>query len=127
MADGQDLIIGRNNAGDNTTRLTRDGAAANIAQEVINANGSCILGRSGAGSRFSSLTNPSGVWGDSASGWGVWGTSNRREGVRGDSFESVGVRGNSNEGDGVIGQSNQQAGVVGFSTNYDGVQGYRSE
>ncbi len=121
MPDGDDLRIGRDNTGTATTRLTRDGDALNTAYEVINQNGSGILGRGQAASGYPP-NFPYGVWGDSAGGFGVYGTSTSNYGVWGASDDDAGVRATSVNGTGVVAAGGRR-GLYAFSLNGTGVHG----
>lgn len=89
---------------------------------VQDADSFGAFGTAGGASGFG-LSTPTGVFGDSGSGFGVRGTSNSSIGVKGDSDSGPAVKGDSDSGPGVVGFSRADAGVRGFSTVGAGING----
>jgi hypothetical protein len=151
MPDGDNLRIGRNNTGNATTRLDRNGGATNTAFDVINHNGDGIRGEASVFIRpplFEDgrtaepprgeapphevivLKRGTGVVGTgytgvegSGSEIGVSGSAPQGVGVYGTSSTGYGLLGSASQGIGVLGASNSQAGVRGESNSSSGVFG----
>lgn len=74
MADSDPLIIGQTNTGNAPTRLTRSGAAGNVAFGVENQNGGAIQGIADNAIAVGGVANKSiGVLGSSTTSVGVYG------------------------------------------------------
>ncbi len=136
MADGDNLIIGRDNIGTMTTELVKRGGGTYPALGVRNEDGgygiivhatstSAVNGDSitGDGVAGFSTSGGNGVYGESDTGTGVTGISKSGVGVTGTSESGVGVSGNSSSASGVIGTSYDNDGVYGESQASTGVGG----
>lgn len=104
MADGNNLIIGRLNQGDNVTLLDRNGVPPTVAFAVSNANGNGILGT--ATSATSSFI---GVVGQSASGIGV--LADGQTGLKSRGVQGNGIETDSGSGFGLLARSKSSTGV----------------
>lgn len=144
MADGDPIVLGRNNdsvaittvncTGGGTAALwvQHDQGAAAFCQAALGGTGVTGYSETGAGAAGQSDSG-SGVVGESGRGIGVAGVSYGdtigSAGVRGDSDEWAGVVGSTYTGRGVHGQALQPAGegVFGYAAAGVGVWGYAPE